>query len=180
MIIRRARIEDASAIAQVHVETWRSAYAGMLADEFLLNLSAKNHEARWWRHVLTGQTNSHCVYVADDVDAGVVGFCSGGRKRGNQTDCDAEIYALYVLDDFQGIGIGKSLFLELAKHLGNDGNESLLVWVLSQNPARFFYGSMGGKIIASRDGRVGGKRIHEFGYGWPKIETLSLPHAAGT
>lgn len=81
MIIRCARVEDAAAIAEVHVETWRTTYAGMLPDDFLLNLSEEKYEASWWRHVLAGTNSRHYVYVADDEDAGVVGFCSGGRIR---------------------------------------------------------------------------------------------------
>ncbi len=172
MIIRRARIEDAAEIAAVHVETWRTAYAGMLPDKFLLNLSAKSHEGRWWRHVLAGTAGGHSVYVAEGSDAGVVGFCSGGAMRGNSFDCDAEIYALYLLDGFQGQGIGKSLFLELVAQLKNTGGKSLLVWVLAENPSRFFYSALGGLIGVTRNGSVGGKKIREVGYCWSDIDQL--------
>ena len=110
MIIRRARVEDAAAIAEVHVETWRTTYAGMLPDNFLLNLSEEKHEARWWRHILAGNNSRHYVYVADDDDAGVVGFCSGGRMRGEAVEFDAEVYALYLLDSFQGWVLVKRCF----------------------------------------------------------------------
>ena len=52
MQIRRARPDDAAAIARVHVESWRSTYAGLLPERLLLKLSNAQHEARWWRHVL--------------------------------------------------------------------------------------------------------------------------------
>jgi GNAT superfamily N-acetyltransferase len=172
MIIRRAQVEDAAAIAEVHVKTWRAAYAGMLPDKFLLNLSADKHESRWWRHVLAGTNIRHYVYVADDEDAGVVGFCSGGAMRGETAEFDSEVYALYLLDSFQGKGIGKSLFLALVAHHQKLGDKSLLVWVLDQNPARFFYESLGGKLVITRHGQVGGKKIRELGYGWDNIGQL--------
>jgi L-amino acid N-acyltransferase YncA len=172
MIIRRARVEDAAAIAEVHVETWRTTYAGMLPDRFLLNLSAEKHEARWWRHVLAGTNSRHYVYVADDEEAGVVGFCSGGCMRGEAAEFDAEVYALYLLDSFQGMGLGKSLFLELVVHLQKTGGKTLMVWVLDQNPARFFYEFLGGKVIVVRHGQVGGKKIRELGYGWENVGQL--------
>jgi ribosomal protein S18 acetylase RimI-like enzyme len=172
MIIRRAQVEDAAAIAVAHVETWRTAYAGMLPDKFLLNLSAEKHEVRWWRHVLVGTNTRHYVYVADDEDTGVVGFCSGGRMRGEAAEFDAEVYALYLLDSFQGMGLGKALFLELVVHLQKTGDKTLLVWVLDQNPARFFYESLGGKVVVTRYGQVGGKKIRELGYGWEDIGQL--------
>ena len=37
--IRAAVAEDAAPIARVHVESWRSTYAGILPDEILLNVS---------------------------------------------------------------------------------------------------------------------------------------------
>ena len=172
MIVRRARIEDAAQIAAVHVETWRMAYAGMLPDKFLLNLSAKDHESRWWRHVLTGTKTGHFVYVAEDAEAGVVGFCTGGPTRGDKFAFDAEVYTLYLLDRFQGRGIGKSLFLELALQLKNTGSETLLVWVLDQNPSRFFYSALGGVVGITRNGSVGGKKIRELGYCWSDIDQL--------
>ncbi|MGB0575815.1 MAG: GNAT family N-acetyltransferase [Alphaproteobacteria bacterium] len=172
MIIRRAQVDDAAAIAEVHVETWRTSYAGMLPDKFLLNLSAEKHEARWWRYVLAEDNRRHYVYVAEDEDAGVVGFCSGGVMRGKAAKFDGEVYALYLLENFQGMGVGKSLFLALVAHLQNTGDKTLLVWVLDQNPARFFYVSLGGKMVISRHGRVGGRKIRELGYGWEDIGHL--------
>jgi len=144
----------------------------MLPDKFLLNLSAEKHESRWWRHVLAGTNSGHYVYVADDEDAGVVGFCSGGCMRGETAEFDAEVYALYLLDSFQGMGIGKALFLALVGHLQETDNKTLLVWVLDQNPARFFYECLGGKVVITRHGQVGGKKIRELGYGWENIGQL--------
>jgi hypothetical protein len=37
--IRRARPTDAASIGAVHVEAWRSAYPGILPDDFLARLS---------------------------------------------------------------------------------------------------------------------------------------------
>ena len=81
VVIRRAKPEDAAAIARVHVESWRSTYAGLLPERLLLKLSNAQHESRWWRHVLGRFRRSHFVYVAEDPRDGVVGFISGGAAR---------------------------------------------------------------------------------------------------
>lgn len=39
MRIRVARLDDAAAVAEVYVETWRSAYAGLLPDKVLTGMS---------------------------------------------------------------------------------------------------------------------------------------------
>ena len=48
-LVRSAELDDATAIARVHVATWRSAYRGLLPDEFLASLSQSHYEERWRR-----------------------------------------------------------------------------------------------------------------------------------
>jgi hypothetical protein len=48
--IREARISDAPGIARVRVDTWRTAYRGIVSDEHLNGLSCERAEAssrRW-------------------------------------------------------------------------------------------------------------------------------------
>lgn len=172
MIIRRARIEDSKAIARVHVDSWRSTYAGMLPEQTLLNLSATKHEARWWQQVLGRVHRRHYVYVAEDEADGVVGFISGGTSRDRELDAQGEVYALYLLDSHHGRGVGKALFFKLAQKLGAECGKSLTVWVLANNPSRFFYEAIGGKRIALRTEVLGDADVQEIAYGWDDIDTL--------
>ena len=45
--IRRASRRDATAIARIHVETWQSAYAGLLPNSMLAGMS-DTRQAAWW------------------------------------------------------------------------------------------------------------------------------------
>jgi len=47
MIIRKAQPTDANAIAKVHVDSWRTTYAGIISADFLANLSYEQREASW-------------------------------------------------------------------------------------------------------------------------------------
>jgi GNAT superfamily N-acetyltransferase len=170
--IRRARVEDAAAIARVHVESWRSTYAGMLPEKMLLRLSSASHEQRWWRHVLGRFRNRHYVYVVEDEAEGVVGFASGGRARDRGLAFRGEIYALYLLDEYHGRGLGRALFMRLAARLLRECGNTLVVWVLATNPSRFFYEAMGGARAATRADRMGGARVDEVAYGWDDLEQL--------
>jgi GNAT superfamily N-acetyltransferase len=181
-IVRRARIEDAAAIARVHVDSWRSTYAGMLPEKMLLRLSSAAHEQRWWRHVLGRFRGRHYVYVVEDPKDGVVGFASGGRTRGRGLDYGGEIYALYLLDEYHGQGLGRALFRRLATRLMRECGSTLLVWVLSTNPSRFFYEAMGGARAGTRVDRMGGAEVAEIAYGWDDLaEQLAIgrPGEAG-
>ena len=78
--IRRASRSDAAAIARVHVETWQSAYAGLLPDSMLAGMSDVR-QAAWWTRLLADPGEARGVFVADDQDMGVVGFGSCGLVR---------------------------------------------------------------------------------------------------
>lgn len=178
-IIRRAKVEDAAAIARVHVESWRSTYAGMLPEKMLLKLSSAEHEQRWWRHVLGRFRRNHFVYVADNETDGVIGFGSAGSSRDRELDHSGEIYALYVLDEHQGIGVGKALFTSLSERLLRERGPSLVVWVLSTNPSRYFYETMGGRRIATRLDRMGAVEVEETAYGWEDVSQLAATGGTG-
>ena len=169
MLIRRAKPEDAAAIARVHVESWRSTYAGLLPERMLLKLSNAQNESRWWRHVLGRFRRSHYVYVAEDVRDGVVGFASGGVARDRELHYDGEVYAIYLLDEYHNAGIGTALLRRLSARLLRECGPSVVVWVLSSNPSRYFYERLGGRRIATRRDRMGGAVVEETAYGWVDV-----------
>jgi L-amino acid N-acyltransferase YncA len=180
-IIRVAAPADAAAIARVHVDSWRSTYAGLLPERMLIKLSNAEHESRWWGHVLGRHRRKQFVYVAENDRDGVVGFVSGGPCRDRELSYRGEIYAIYLLDEFHGVGIGRALLLSLSDRLVRERGPSLLVWVLSSNPSRYFYESMGGKRVATRVDRMGGVEVEETAYGWEdttELATLGRPGEA--
>ena len=170
--VRKAVPTDARSISQIYVDSWRSTYAGLLPDEFLVGLDANARETRWWRHVLADAPGRHVAFVAEAHDNGVVGFASGGPARDRRFACDGEVYTLYLRDDHHGIGLGKRLFTTIAAQLVESRGPSLIVWVLGGNPARFFYEALGGKLVAHRPGTMGGARIEEIGFAWQDARTL--------
>ncbi len=166
MPVREARIEDAADIARIHVESWKSTYPGILPDDVLLRLKNSRYEVRWWESVL-GQVNSRRrVFVAEIAGEGVVGFASGGKSRDSDLSVDGEIYALYLLDHAQGQGLGKALLARLGEALHSEYGPRVGLWVVRENPARFFYEAMGGKRAAVKSDSVGGKPVAQIAYRW--------------
>ncbi len=75
--IRRARPDDAAAIAAVHVAAWRSAYPGLLPAAYLAGLSARRKAAEYERTIREGG-----VFVAAAASVPrVAGFITVGRAR---------------------------------------------------------------------------------------------------
>ncbi len=172
--IRRACAGDAAAIARVEVETWRETYAGVLPDRMLLGMSERRLTAGW-RDAMARAGARQQIVVADCRGAGVVGFGSCGAMRTGALPYDGEVFTLYVLPDYQGRGIGRALLAKLFATLTGAGGRSALIWVLADNPSRFFYHAMGGALVAVRRERQWGSVLSELAYGWSDLAVASQP-----
>jgi GNAT superfamily N-acetyltransferase len=166
--IRQGRLRDAEAIGRIEVETWRSTYPGMLADRVLLDMSP-TRRAAFWAHLLRACPGE--VWVWEDDRTGLQGFGHCSRER-DSYGYDGEITMLYVLPDAQGEGIGRELLLTLLARLADLGCASAIVWVLRDNPARFFYEHLGAKLVLQRRIPVGGQAVETLGYGWKRLTAL--------
>jgi GNAT superfamily N-acetyltransferase len=162
---RPAVIGDAAAIARVHVDSWRTTYAGLIPDDFLARLSAPAQERRW-AEILAAQGRASFVYVVES-ESDVVGFSSGGREREGNGTYTGELYAIYLLQAQQGKGLGRKLFEAVTGHLSRDGHRAMLVWVLAANTAsRGFYEHLGGTFLGQASHDVAGLQLDEASYGW--------------
>jgi ribosomal protein S18 acetylase RimI-like enzyme len=160
--IRPARLGDARSIAKLDVETWRVTYAGILSTPFLVGLSTQRREVGWSAVI---DREPRDVRVAVDAQGRLIGFGSCGRCRG-EPEFAGEVFTLYVAPDWQDQGIGRRLLLALFGRLVDQGCNSVIIWVLRENPGRFFYQRLGGKEVQRKLFVVGGKRIDATGYGW--------------
>jgi GNAT superfamily N-acetyltransferase len=171
--VREARQEDASAIARVHVDSWRSTYRGIVPEGFLAQMSYEDFEERW-RGWLRNVGEPRWAYRVAELPSGrIVGFASGGPRQGPPyTDYAGELYTLYLLREHQRAGIGQRLMGSVARRLAEGGTYSLLAWVLARNPARRFYEAVGGELLGSQEIEIGGARLEEVAYGWRHLHRL--------
>lgn len=169
MQIRRATIIDAADIARVCVDTWRTAYQGIIPDQTLSDLSYEDFEQRY--HEALIQTPAPSIYVAEQTGQ-IVGFAFGGPERSEQSDYSAEVYAIYVLAGQQRQGTGRLLFHAVASELASRLHSSLLVHVLVGNPYRRFYTSLGGNFLGEEVYQVNGMDMVLAAYGWDDINFL--------
>ena len=173
-MIRPATPRDAAGIAHVHVETWRDTYAGIIPDHALLGMDERREAARQ-RHALGLRRQGSVTLVAEMQRHGVIGFAEAGQARATGLPYDAEIYTLYVLPGHQGQGLGRELLGAAFARLVRTGFRAAIVWVLAENPARFFYSAMGAKRIGVRTERLFGADLAQEAYGWPSLESELQP-----
>jgi ribosomal protein S18 acetylase RimI-like enzyme len=168
-MIRPAKLEDAPAIARVHVASWQSTYQGMLPDEFLASLSETGYAERWKRVIGEGSSR---VYVAED-EGEVVGFASGGHERAGETGYSGELYAIYVIDAAQRRGFGHELVRSTVAGLRELGLDDMIIWVLRDNqPARSFYERLGGLYVRAQPITIGSVTLEEVSYGWRRLDDV--------
>jgi L-amino acid N-acyltransferase YncA len=164
--IRRAVPGDAAAIGAVHVTAWRSAYPGILPADYLSGLSSIRQAAQYEAAIRGGIG----VNVATSKGK-IVGFSTASRSR-RKGVADGEIETLYVLDDFRDQGAGRGLLAASAAFLSLLGCRSAFAWVLRDNPSRWFYERMGGKIVAEETIAFAGVPIVQCAYVWPDVTVL--------
>ena len=166
--VRSARPEDAHSIAQLDVETWRATYAGVLSAAYLVGLSERRRELGW-RNVILREPRDVRVAVGDG-DA-LLGFGSCGPNRGDHSFA-GEVFTLYVAPDWQNQGIGRRLLIALFRRLVAVGRSSAIVWVLRDNPSRFFYERLGGRLVKRRTFAVAASTVEAVAYGWSDLPGL--------
>jgi GNAT superfamily N-acetyltransferase len=149
--IRRAVLADAAAMAAVHVASWESTYAGVLPATYIAERTVAVRYA-FWRDRLIEADPAICIFVACGDDGAVCGFASGGN---------GELYSLYLLEEAQGMGLGRGLVEAVLEALGGG---RVIVWVLGVNPARGFYERLGGHLIEEKQTRMGGVLFTEVAY----------------
>jgi GNAT superfamily N-acetyltransferase len=169
--IRAATAEDASAIAHVHVESWKSTYTGIVPDAYLAGLD-EVLRSKLWHEFLTGGA----LILVAELDGTVAGFAHGGTNREGTEQCDAELYSIYLLRRSQGRGTGTALLKAMAGALVDRGFGGMAVWVLERNPSRLFYEKTGAHLETTKVIDIGGAKLMEARYVWNDLKRLAQLH----
>ena len=161
-MIRRAYISDVKQIAKVCVDTWRTAYKGIISQEYLQNLNYESREKRF-RQILE-ENNVFMNVYQDDKTNEIIGFISFGLPL-EDFEFEIEIYSFYILDNYQMQGIGKQLLHSAVDELEVMGKKTMILWVLKDNiKAIKFYEKMGGKFVKEKIKNIGNQDIIEYAY----------------
>ncbi|WP_077324960.1 GNAT family N-acetyltransferase [Virgibacillus siamensis] len=168
--VRKASYEDATAIADIHVSSWKSTYTDLLDEKDLSNITYENRRALW-ETVLRMQKKEQLTFVIHNEEK-IVGFISGGPERTKRFNYDGEIYTIYLLDEFQKLGLGTRLLKVFSEGMKEIGYQSILVWILTQNPSSRFYERYQAQPVGEEVSTIGEGTYQETAYGWDNIDQL--------
>lgn len=170
VLIRPAVLKDVTGIARVHVDVWRSTYAGIVPDQYLEKLCYENREAMWRSIMEQNQQGSHLLVAVRG--SGVIGFSSAGKYRGDGLNHDliGELYAIYLRAENHGKGLGRQLFRQSFQILKGAGFKEIRLWALEDNPTCRFYRRMRGVETEHKMESFGDKKLKEILFTWAETE----------
>ncbi|WP_439865832.1 GNAT family N-acetyltransferase [Pseudomonas syringae] len=170
MSIRIAIPKDSLQIATIHLESWKSAYEGIIPSAYINRITLEARLSHWTKEIASGESD---LYVKVDRFDRVLGWMAMGVDREHPEDRSvAEIQAIYVSPIHTRQGIGRELFDHVMPLFQSAGCTRVVVWVLESNaPAIDFYHQRGfaKEPIKTRTIERGNVRLVEI-----KLEQLNM------
>ena len=164
--IRPATQDDARAIAEARIESWRFAYRGIVPGLYLDAMKPENSVDRW-RAAAAGERPDHHLLVSED-DGMLIGFAMVGPARDPEFGYSSELHAIYFRSHAVGRGHGRALFEACRAWLCDAGHADMMLWVMEDNVrAQRFYERAGGVLLSGsrRSFEIMGKTVWELAYG---------------
>ena len=138
--------------AYVHWKSWHEAYTGIIDQRYLDSFTldqCRNTAYRWPDNII----------IAKDGDS-VVGFAGYGRYRNDELENTGEVFAMYVLSEYCGKGVGYRLMKAALSQLAE--YPRIAVWVLKNNERAIrFYERCGFRFDGREETLVLGSPIIE-------------------
>lgn len=138
--VRFGRLEDAAAVAEIHVAAWKAAYQGLLPDRILNSLDVSTSTANWQRWLTAslrseptpGGETSHRLLVAVAHER-VLGWAAFGEARDEDLLGWGELAGIYVHPRAWSQGAGHGLIARVEEELAAMGFQNAYLWVLAGN-----------------------------------------------
>lgn len=159
--VRNGKPADAEEVAGVFAASWRQAYQGIIP-QLHLDTIIQRRGVKWWAQSL----RRDCGIAVIDVNGDIAGYSTFGRSR-RQGKYQGEIFELYLLPDYQGVGLGESLFEATRHKLDLLQLRGVMLWALLDNTrACDFYWHRGGRPLCESTQAFGDTELPKVAFGW--------------
>ena len=142
--VRTARAEDAAAIAQMQLRTWRVTCADLLPDGALQQIDETGVAQQWRKSTVSPPSPRHRILVAVDGETvvGVAAVAPAGDLD-SAALLDGELVTLLVDAGHGQTGHGSRLLAAAIDQLRGDGFQRAQTWVIDGDEAlvRFLIGA---------------------------------------
>jgi diamine N-acetyltransferase len=163
-VIRRARPEDAPALAEIGATTFTDTFAHLYAQRDLDHFLAESHSEAYYREKLGDPR--YALWVVEGADGALIGYAQAGPcdlPHPEVTDRCGELKRIYFRKGHQGGGLGGRLMQMVFDWLESQGRSRIWIGVWSENHgAQRFYAARGFEKVGEYEFPVGETRDHEF------------------
>lgn len=152
--IRKALEKDCKLLSRIKHKVWLTTYRGIYDDSELDDYDYSYHENKFKNKI------DELYVVINNED--IIGYFSFGIPRHEYLDYEYCINSLYILNEYQGKGIGRYIFEYIDKYC--DDNNILKFFVNCNkynDKALGFYLKMGG-VITKLDDKDENKAGHQY------------------
>ena len=159
---RDAVQEDIAELGKLHAITWAETYSAKKP-----NIQLRQYQ---WQKSFTEENDGSwfCILVVNK-DNKLIGFAKGKIfKDETSSQLHGEINKIYLLSDYQRLGLGKKLFRQVVNRFISLGVNDMVLFGIPQNPSSAFHEAMGGERIYSEKGDFDG------GYRWKDLKKLQI------
>jgi ribosomal protein S18 acetylase RimI-like enzyme len=145
--VRAARAADAEGLALVQVASWQAAFAGLVPDAVISELSSEEAVGQFaerWRDAISAPPSSkHRVHVAVEKpgDPEILGFAASGPATDEDLwpGTDGELYELHVTPVVADAGHDQRLLNAVADTFAEDGFSTGYTWARAGDSARISF-----------------------------------------
>jgi len=158
LIIREATLADVPALAQLHVTTWNATYAPMLTNGPPVSVRAYQ-----WHEAFAKDDGSWFCFVVENSRGDLVGFAKGTKS--DHPEYAGQLSKIYLLRDYQRIGLGRRLIGHVARRFLSQGITSMWLYGDARNPSAKAWLALG--AVKTDDDPGNGN------YGWRDLQRLA-------
>ncbi|MCW3476686.1 GNAT family N-acetyltransferase [Limobrevibacterium gyesilva] len=153
--------------------SWRSAYRGILPDDYIDGALADDLIAGW-QAKFTAAPEPDFVLVAESAGAATGFIAVLPEDNGTPDGRWAYIDNLHVAPGLRGSGLGRALLREAARLSCEAGLRRAYLWVFARNLGAIrFYDRLQGQATAQATRPVGGHPVAMVRYAWSDLALLS-------
>lgn len=156
--VREASAADIPALTRLHVTTWNATYAPLL-----MKGASHNVRERQWREAFAKNEAGWFCFVVERPDGELVAFAQGNRS--DHPEFGGQLNKIYVLRDYQRLGIGRRLLGQVARRFRNLGVNSMWLFGDARNPSSRVWTALGATKTDSDPGTGN--------YGWRDLADLA-------
>ncbi|HEX6168963.1 MAG TPA: GNAT family N-acetyltransferase [Chitinophagaceae bacterium] len=159
---RDATEHDIPELGKLHAITWAETYNSK-------NPNIQLRQYQWQKAFKEENDDSwFCILVVNKKNK-LVGFVKGKiNKDEHSTQLHGDLNKIYLLNEYQRLGLGKKLFGIVVQRFLSKGVNDMVLFGVPQNPSCAFHEAMGGERLFSEKGTFDG------GYHWPDLKKLTI------